>query len=331
VVLFFEKGKPTKHIWYYQLDPGRSLGKTSPLNDDDLAEFVALQPNKADIGNGNLDLRDVNLVSEETYRAWTRRAIPEPGDLIMAREAPAGNVAVIPDGEMVCLGQRTLLIKLVRGSTDPGFLAYLLLHPAIQKRLLSKSSGATVEHVNMRDIRALLLPDLPDLLEQMEYAQKIRKNAGPIINERNTYGAGRHRWHPGLAALAEEYGFRPKVCQPYRAQTKGKVERFNGYLKGSFITPLAATLKVAGLALDVEAANAHIGPWLEEIAHQRIHGTTGVKPAVRLAEERRVLQPLPADKVASAPAPRLRAGQTLPHESFQHPLSVYEQLLEVSA
>jgi len=43
VVLFFEKGAPTRKIWYYQLDPGRSLGKTNPLNDDDLTEFVALQ------------------------------------------------------------------------------------------------------------------------------------------------------------------------------------------------------------------------------------------------------------------------------------------------
>jgi type I restriction enzyme M protein len=43
VVLFFEKGLPTRKTWYYQLDPGRSLGKTSPLNDDDLAEFVELQ------------------------------------------------------------------------------------------------------------------------------------------------------------------------------------------------------------------------------------------------------------------------------------------------
>ena len=48
VVLFFEKGKPTKKVWYYQLDPGRSLGKTNPLNDDDLAEFVALQKTHAD-------------------------------------------------------------------------------------------------------------------------------------------------------------------------------------------------------------------------------------------------------------------------------------------
>lgn len=43
VVLFFEKGAPTRKIWYYQLDPGRSLGKTNPLNDNDLKEFVELQ------------------------------------------------------------------------------------------------------------------------------------------------------------------------------------------------------------------------------------------------------------------------------------------------
>jgi type I restriction enzyme M protein len=48
VVLFFEKGAPTRKIWFYQLDPGRSLGKTNPLNDDDLAEFVRLQKTFAD-------------------------------------------------------------------------------------------------------------------------------------------------------------------------------------------------------------------------------------------------------------------------------------------
>ena len=48
VVLFFEKGAPTRRVWYYQLDPGRNLGKTNPLNDADLAEFVLLQKTRAD-------------------------------------------------------------------------------------------------------------------------------------------------------------------------------------------------------------------------------------------------------------------------------------------
>ena len=51
VVLFFEKGAPTRKTWYYQLDPGRSLGKTNPLNDDDLKEFVELQKTFADSAN----------------------------------------------------------------------------------------------------------------------------------------------------------------------------------------------------------------------------------------------------------------------------------------
>ena len=48
VVLFFEKGVPTQQTWFYQLDPGRNLGKTNPLNDDDLADFVTLQNTFAD-------------------------------------------------------------------------------------------------------------------------------------------------------------------------------------------------------------------------------------------------------------------------------------------
>jgi len=48
VVLFFEKGAPTRRVWYYRLDPGRNLGKTNPLNDGDLAEFVKLQKTFAD-------------------------------------------------------------------------------------------------------------------------------------------------------------------------------------------------------------------------------------------------------------------------------------------
>ncbi len=48
VVLLFEKGVPTRKVWFYRLDPGRNFGKTNPLNDDDLVEFVKLQKTFAD-------------------------------------------------------------------------------------------------------------------------------------------------------------------------------------------------------------------------------------------------------------------------------------------
>jgi len=61
VVLFFEKGAPTRKIWYYQLNPGRSLGKTNPLNDDDLAEFVKLQKASADSPKSwSVDAKTIN-------------------------------------------------------------------------------------------------------------------------------------------------------------------------------------------------------------------------------------------------------------------------------
>jgi type I restriction enzyme M protein len=81
VVLFFQKGQPTKKIWYYQLDPGRTLGKTNPLNDADMAEFLAFYPDRreserswtfrvADIDADTCDLSPTNpnLPAEEPLR-----------------------------------------------------------------------------------------------------------------------------------------------------------------------------------------------------------------------------------------------------------------------
>lgn len=64
VVLFFEKGKPTKKIWYYQLNLERNLGKTNPLNEKDLDDFLTLQKSKADSENSwTVDIADVDPAS----------------------------------------------------------------------------------------------------------------------------------------------------------------------------------------------------------------------------------------------------------------------------
>ena len=61
VVLFFEKGAPTRKVWYYQLDPGSSLGKTNALNDDDLKEFVELQASFAGSDKSwSIDVADID-------------------------------------------------------------------------------------------------------------------------------------------------------------------------------------------------------------------------------------------------------------------------------
>jgi transposase len=156
-------------------------------------------------------------------------------------------------------------------------------------------------------------------------------NPKTVVIERDFYGDGKHRYNRELLSLADEFGFRPRLCRPYRAKTKGKVERFNGYLKGSFLVPLAATLKQSGLGFDHIAANAHIGPWLQSVANARVHATTREIPNERLQLERRHFQPLPVSVAIDSPIRVSRAAKVpTPFESLQHPLSVYESLLEVA-
>ena len=198
---------------------------------------------------------------------------------------------------------------------------------------------ATLGHSRASWVRFTLSEDAETLCECVREAllafggvprHVLFDNAKTIVVERDAYGEGQHRWHRNVLSLADEYGFGLKLCQPYRAKTKGKVERFNGYLKGSFVVPLAATLKSAGLKLDVNAANAYIGRWLSEVANARVHATTDERPDRRLARERAALLPLPqVTGRETVPAPV--AVRPIPVESLQHPLSVYEALLEVSA
>ena len=144
--------------------------KTAPTQDQGIPSIRT--PN---VGKGVLLLSGVNRVSEETYREWTRRAEPRPGDLILAREAPAGNVAVIPEGMRVCLGQRTVLLRPKRDLFVPAYLAYLLLRSSSQARLLAHSRGATVQHINVKDIRAFRVSSLPSLADQGAVVRRIEK------------------------------------------------------------------------------------------------------------------------------------------------------------
>jgi transposase len=99
-------------------------------------------------------------------------------------------------------------------------------------------------------------------------------NMKTVVLERDVYGEGQHRYHAGFLDYARHSGFIIKLCQPYRAKTKGKVERFNGYLRRSFYVPLVSRLAQNQQQLDVLTANAEVGHWLRDVANQRLHGTT---------------------------------------------------------
>jgi transposase InsO family protein len=160
-----------------------------------------------------------------------------------------------------------------------------------------------------------------------------------VVIERDAFGFGKHRFHASLWDLARHYNFRPRLCRPYRARTKGKVERFNRYLRYSFHVPLITRLRQAGLSLDHETANVQVRRWLREVANVRVHGETGDVPAEVLAHEHAQLQGLPAPYRGNVAAARpvractesvARPGKALTVVPPQHDLAVYDRLLEVA-
>ena len=163
-------------------------------------------------------------------------------------------------------------------------------------------------------------------------------NMKTVVIDRDAYGPGKHRFHAALNDFAGHSGFRPGLCRPYRAQTKGKVERFIRYLRGRLVVPFSSRMAQDGLVVDAPAANAAVTRWLRETANARVHATTGAVPAERLNEERPALQPIPAPwggtilrSASGAPAARSSpCGPPPPIIGLQHPLSVYEALVPAS-
>ena len=121
------------------------------------------------IGKGRLEFAGIHRVSETVYNLRIERATPKAGDLILAREAPVGNVALIMPGQKVCLGQRVVLIRPNQIKADSAYLTYYLLSKDVQHRLKSNANGAVVAHLNMDDIRNLEI-ELPDISVQKRIA-----------------------------------------------------------------------------------------------------------------------------------------------------------------
>lgn len=107
-----------------------------------------------------------------------------------------------------------------------------------------------------------------------------------------------------LLALAGHYGFVPKACRPYRAKTKGKVERPFRYVREDFF--------LAGRFRNLDDLNAQFTQWLDQIANRRLHGTTGRVVTEHFAEEQPTLKGLPAGPFNAV----LRLERRISHEGM---------------
>lgn len=143
--------------------------KTAPLVQS--SDFISVRT--SNIANGKIDFENCNRVSKETYEMWTQRMIPEEGDIILAREAPVGEVGLIPSGKKVCLGQRTVLIRINNSSVSSKFLLYYLVNRETKYELVSRSTGSVVEHLNVKDIREFEIKIPESLSEQAAIAEVL--------------------------------------------------------------------------------------------------------------------------------------------------------------
>ena len=143
------------------------------------------------IGKGRLELSGVHRVSEAVYNQRIERAVPQAGDLILAREAPVGNVALIMTGQKVCLGQRVVLIRPDKEKADPAYLTYYLLSEGVQHRLKNNANGAVVAHLNMNEIRNLEI-ELPGI--------SIQKRISSVLTSLDDKIALNNRINHNLAA-----------------------------------------------------------------------------------------------------------------------------------
>ena len=152
-------------------------------------------------------------------------------------------------------------------------------------------------------------------------------NPKTIVIERNAYAEGKHRYNRHLLELAKHYGVGIRLCAPYRAQTKGKVERFHRYLRESFFAPLQTAQSEL---VDVVTANREVRLWLDEIANCRIHATLKERPCDRFADEQKALSalPLPYAGRRFGMKTTVEIGVPLPVESLQHPLAMYEHFAQ---
>ncbi|MCR4318499.1 MAG: hypothetical protein NUW37_19320 [Planctomycetes bacterium] len=121
---------------------------------------------------GKLRWSGTYQTTKDAFDQWTQRGTPEAGDVVFTREAPAGEACVVPADADVCLGQRTVLMKLKRDEYDPRFLVNMIYAGPPRFRIQLATQGSTVGHFNMDDIGWMRILK-PPIEEQIAIAVSV--------------------------------------------------------------------------------------------------------------------------------------------------------------
>ena len=131
--------------------------KTAPYFED--GEYLVCRT--TNVRNGQLKLDGGKYTNQNTYNEWTQRAVPQIGDILFTREAPAGEACVYDGSVPLCLGQRMVLFKLDQSIICPDFVLYSIYSGLADDFIKQLSQGSTVTHFNMSDIQNIPLFEPP--------------------------------------------------------------------------------------------------------------------------------------------------------------------------
>ncbi|WP_427501103.1 restriction endonuclease subunit S [Methylomonas sp. MED-D] len=161
--------------------------KTAPYVDNGIALVRT-----TNIRDGRFIWEDLRYVSEETYQYWSKRCLPEPGDVVFTREAPMGEAAIIPEGAKICLGQRTMLFRSIEDQFSAKFLLIALMDPRFRERSENIAVGTGVKHYRVGDVSELNVP-VPPVEEQTEIVRRVESLFAQADAVEKQYRAAKQR------------------------------------------------------------------------------------------------------------------------------------------
>jgi type I restriction enzyme S subunit len=145
------------------------VNRTAPVTNEPTAFKMIRTSN---VKNGRVNLADVKYVTKETFDRWNRRATPQPGDVLLTREAPVGEAGMLDTDDTVFLGQRLMLYRANPNYITPTFLLFSFLGKFLQNQFDKHGSGSTVKHLPLPVCRSFRML-VPPISLQREFARRI--------------------------------------------------------------------------------------------------------------------------------------------------------------
>ncbi|WP_310523563.1 restriction endonuclease subunit S [Acinetobacter junii] len=145
--------------------------KTAPFVDE--KEYFVVRT--SNVKNGKLLHEGAKYTHEKGYKEWTKRGIPRCGDILLTREAPAGEACLIPNDLKLCLGQRMVWLKVNNDRMLSQLIIYLIYSTVVRTYIDFLSTGSTVLHFNMADIQniPILIPPIDEQKLIVKYLNKL--------------------------------------------------------------------------------------------------------------------------------------------------------------